>query len=262
MAQLSPVDAGRFDLVPDPDVLHLACLACNRAAPTQWRLNWTSSGHRFASGTLFCSPHFSTLVQHFRLSRGSHRQFGTIDFLVDYADPRFIHISVKSGDANTSTVPGGTVPSSRNRPHTMTVKRIVFNIATKKVPDGAAFYRDVLGLELLMDFGWIQTFGSDSATTPQLSIASQGGSGTAVPDVSIEVDNFDGVYRRCIEHKYSIEYGPVVEPWGFRRFYVRDPFGRLVNILTHVQSCLCPAVYHDMFDLRHSRPACCLFKPC
>ncbi|RVB32138.1 glyoxalase, partial [Mesorhizobium sp. M7A.F.Ca.CA.004.05.1.1] len=22
-------------------------------------------------------------------------------------------------------------------------------------------------------------------------------------------------------------------PWGVRRFYVRDPFGRLVNILSH-----------------------------
>ena len=27
--------------------------------------------------------------------------------------------------------------------------------------------------------------------------------------------------------------GPVNEPWGVRRFYVRDPFGRLLNILTH-----------------------------
>lgn len=31
-----------------------------------------------------------------------------------------------------------------------------------------------------------------------------------------------------------IEYGSVIEPWGVRRFYVRDPFGRLINILAHV----------------------------
>jgi hypothetical protein len=30
-----------------------------------------------------------------------------------------------------------------------------------------------------------------------------------------------------------IEYGPIREPWGVTRFYVRDPFGRLVNILSH-----------------------------
>lgn len=26
----------------------------------------------------------------------------------------------------------------------------------------------------------------------------------------------------------------ITEPWGVRRFYVRDPFGKLVNILQHV----------------------------
>jgi catechol 2,3-dioxygenase-like lactoylglutathione lyase family enzyme len=33
---------------------------------------------------------------------------------------------------------------------------------------------------------------------------------------------------------FEIKYGPVVEPWGVRRFFVRDPFGRLVNVLSHV----------------------------
>jgi hypothetical protein len=32
----------------------------------------------------------------------------------------------------------------------------------------------------------------------------------------------------------KVEYGPVAEPWGVRRFYVRDPFGKLVNILVHL----------------------------
>ena len=33
--------------------------------------------------------------------------------------------------------------------------------------------------------------------------------------------------------KFGIEYGPVTEPWGVTRFYVRDPFGRLINVLEH-----------------------------
>ena len=116
----------------------------------------------------------------------------------------------------------------------MTVKRIVFNIAADNTAAAASFYRDVLELDMLMDFGWIQTFGSDAPATPQLSIASEGGSGTAVPDVSIEVDNLDDVHRRCLENGFTVEYGPVDEPWGVHRFYVRDPFGRLVNVLTHI----------------------------
>jgi len=27
--------------------------------------------------------------------------------------------------------------------------------------------------------------------------------------------------------------GPAHEPWGVRRFFVRDPFGKLVNVLSH-----------------------------
>ncbi len=33
---------------------------------------------------------------------------------------------------------------------------------------------------------------------------------------------------------FKIEYELTDEPWGVRRFYVRDPFGKLVNILSHL----------------------------
>ena len=116
----------------------------------------------------------------------------------------------------------------------MTVRRIVPNIAANDLELASTFYRDVLDLDLRMNFGWIQTFGSDVPTVPQVSIASEGGSGTAVPDLSVEVDNFDEVRKRCMSLGFVIEYGPIDEPWGVRRFYVRDPFGRLVNILSHI----------------------------
>ncbi len=116
----------------------------------------------------------------------------------------------------------------------MAVKRIVANIGTDRTASAKAFYRDVLDMEVAMDLGWIVTFAADASATPQLSVAAEGGSGTAVPDISIEVDNLDEVHRRAIACGFAVEYGPVTEPWGVRRFYVRDPFGRLLNILTHV----------------------------
>ncbi len=61
----------------------------------------------------------------------------------------------------------------------------------------------------------------------------EGGSGTPVPDISIEVDDLEAVHRRAVAAGYLITYGPVKEPWGVVRFFLRDPFGRLVNILTH-----------------------------
>ncbi|HEX5280507.1 MAG TPA: VOC family protein [Micropepsaceae bacterium] len=115
----------------------------------------------------------------------------------------------------------------------MTVNRIVPNIATEKLDKAKAFYSDVLGLRMVMDLGWIVTFAAESETAPQISFASVGGSETRVPDLSIEVDNLDEVYERVCESHYRVEYGPAQEPWGVRRFYVRDPFGRLVNIMCH-----------------------------
>ena len=116
----------------------------------------------------------------------------------------------------------------------MKVKRIVADIATPDVAAARRFYQDVLGLELLMDHGWIATYGSDARMSVQLSFASQGGSGTPTPDLSIEVDDVDEALERMKRAGFPIEYGPADEPWGVRRFYVRDPFGKLVNILSHV----------------------------
>ena len=115
----------------------------------------------------------------------------------------------------------------------MKVKRIVSNIEAHTLDNATTFYRDILGLELLMDHGWIQTYGSQEKMSVQISIASEGGSGTAVPDLSIEVDDLDAAVEKMRTAVVPIEYGPVSEPWGVRRFYVRDPFGKLINILQH-----------------------------
>ncbi|WP_309084892.1 VOC family protein [Chelativorans sp.] len=115
----------------------------------------------------------------------------------------------------------------------MRVKRVVANIATQQVAAAESFYRDVLGLDLLMDLGWIATYGSGEMMQTQISFASEGGSGTTVPDLSVEVDDLDAALERMSNAGVPIEYGPVEEPWGVRRFYVRDPFGKLVNILVH-----------------------------
>lgn len=114
------------------------------------------------------------------------------------------------------------------------VKRIVANVATKDVAAAKTFYQDVLGLDILMDHGWIVTYGSQERMSIQISFASEGGSGTPVPDLSIELDEIEAVLEEMRRAGFSIEYGPVDEPWGVRRFFVRDPFGKLVNILMHL----------------------------
>ena len=115
----------------------------------------------------------------------------------------------------------------------MKVLRIVANVAAPEPAQAKRFYAELFGLEVLMDHGWIATYGSSQTMTVQVSVASEGGSGTPVPDLSIEVDDLEQALERVKHAKIIIEYGPVDEPWGVRRFYVRDPFGKLVNVLCH-----------------------------
>ncbi|GJI98443.1 glyoxalase [Duganella caerulea] len=115
----------------------------------------------------------------------------------------------------------------------MRVTRIVSNIATADTEAAKAFYGGVLGLSVVMDHGWIVTLAGEGEAAPQISFASEGGSGTPVPDLSIEVDDLDEAHRRLVAARVPLEYGPVSEPWGVRRLFVRDPFGRLLNILSH-----------------------------
>jgi catechol 2,3-dioxygenase-like lactoylglutathione lyase family enzyme len=115
----------------------------------------------------------------------------------------------------------------------MRVKRIVANILASDLEAAKRFYEEALGLEVLMDLGWITTYGSGETVVAQISVATQGGSGTPLPDLSIEVDDVDAAILRMKNAGFPIVYGPADEPWGVRRFYVRDPFGKLVNILSH-----------------------------
>ncbi len=118
----------------------------------------------------------------------------------------------------------------------MKIKRIVSNLQTSSLDGADAFYKDILGLELIMDHGWIRTYGASSKVTIQVSFATEGGSGTPVPDLSSEVDEIETVLERVRNANIPIEYGAKSEAWGVRRFYVRDLFGKLVNILQHEQS--------------------------
>ncbi len=115
----------------------------------------------------------------------------------------------------------------------MTVKRIVLDVATKSVAEVRMFYADLLGLKPVMDHGWITTLSSDQTAPVQISIASEGGSGTPVPDMSIEVDDVDEVHARAVKAGAEIVYPMTEEPWGVRRFFVRDPGDRVLNVLAH-----------------------------
>jgi catechol 2,3-dioxygenase-like lactoylglutathione lyase family enzyme len=131
------------------------------------------------------------------------------------------------------TCDSGAPNLERPEESSMQVKRIVADFKVKDPSVAQHFYHGVLGLDVLMDMGWIVTYGSNESMSVQINFMMEGGSGTQVPDLSIEVDDLEAVLARVKNAQIPIEYGPATEPWGVRRFFVRDPFGRLVNILAH-----------------------------
>lgn len=94
----------------------------------------------------------------------------------------------------------------------MAVKRVVANIATPDPSRAAAFYGELLGMPVLMDHGWIITHGGQGSALAQVSFASEGGAGTPVPDLSIEVDNLQEVLDRMHAAGIALDTAPPMNP--------------------------------------------------
>ena len=116
----------------------------------------------------------------------------------------------------------------------MTVLRIVVDVATDKLDVMQGFYKELFDLDIIMDLDWIITMTSGQLAPAQISFLSEGGSGAPVPDLSIEVDDVEQVYRRAKRKGCDIRYDLTDEPWGVRRFFVADPAGKLLNVLEHL----------------------------
>ena len=115
----------------------------------------------------------------------------------------------------------------------MTVRRIVPDFQAADPLAGAEFYAEVLGLELSMDLGWVANYTAPGNPAAQIIVISEDASAPVVPDASIEVDDVDAAYAAAQRRGAEIVHPLTDEPWGVRRFFVRDPNGRVLNVLTH-----------------------------
>jgi catechol 2,3-dioxygenase-like lactoylglutathione lyase family enzyme len=115
----------------------------------------------------------------------------------------------------------------------MTVRRIVPDFHVDAPDASRAFYVEVLGLEVALDLGWIVTFVAPGNRAAQLSVMRTDASAPVQPDASIEVDDVDAVHAAAQRLGHEIVHPLTDEPWGVRRFFVRDPSGKVLNILSH-----------------------------
>jgi len=115
----------------------------------------------------------------------------------------------------------------------MAVQRVVPDLKSEHLAEARRFYASVLQLEPVMDHGWIVTLADPSTGTHQISLMSHDQTAPVVPTVSVEVDDVDAAYARAIEAGAEVVHPLTDEPWGVRRFFVRDPDGNVLNVLSH-----------------------------
>jgi len=125
------------------------------------------------------------------------------------------------------------VAFSKNGIAQMSIRRIVPDVQSKHLDASRQFYVDVLGLEVAMDMGSIVTLVSPSNSTAQVTLMSDDSS-AILPQISVEVSDFDDVHSRALSRGLKILYPLTNEPWGVRRFFVADPSGTIINVMCHI----------------------------
>jgi uncharacterized glyoxalase superfamily protein PhnB len=113
------------------------------------------------------------------------------------------------------------------------VRRVVPNIFEDDPTAAREFYAGLFDFDIAMDMGWIATLASPENRGAQISIFERDAEPGRDPFVSIEVDDVDAVHARALALGHDVIYELRDEDWGVRRFMLRDPGGRVVNVLSH-----------------------------
>jgi catechol 2,3-dioxygenase-like lactoylglutathione lyase family enzyme len=115
----------------------------------------------------------------------------------------------------------------------MGVRRVVPDLSSQSLAVSTAFYADVLGLQTVMDLGWIVTLADRDRPGAQISLVTHDETAPVIPDVSVEVDDVNACHAAAVRVGAEIVHPLTDEPWGVRRFFVRDPDGHVINVLSH-----------------------------
>lgn len=113
------------------------------------------------------------------------------------------------------------------------VNRIVADLAVSDTTASIDFFAMLFDLDVAMNLDWMATVSPAENPDRQLTLMTDDATAPLNPQVSIEVDDIDTVWRRAQACGADIPYRRTLEPWGVERFFVRDPDGNVINVLCH-----------------------------
>ena len=115
----------------------------------------------------------------------------------------------------------------------MRARRIMTNLHVADIQAAKDFYTGFLGLSTEeFNLGWVARYSSPGGGANVQLVT---GDATAPEDsvISVQTDDVDGAYEEARRLGYEIVHPLTTEPWGVRRFFVRDPDGNVLNIVGH-----------------------------
>jgi catechol 2,3-dioxygenase-like lactoylglutathione lyase family enzyme len=115
----------------------------------------------------------------------------------------------------------------------MNIRRVVPDITCKRIRESRKFYTEVLGFDVAMDMDWVVTLTSPNNPTAQITLVQETGSAAPQPNMTIEVDDVDALNAKAVGLGLQVVYPLTDEPWGVRRFFVTDPNGVIINVMSH-----------------------------
>ena len=120
----------------------------------------------------------------------------------------------------------------------MTIRRAIPNMTVDDLAKSREFYAGFLGFDVAMDEPGFNMFASPSNRTAQITIADKHNPGqdrgVSEARISVEVEDVDALHAEAVRRGLEIVYPLTDEPWGIRRFFVKDPDGTVINVAQHV----------------------------
>ena len=87
--------------------------------------------------------------------------------------------------------------------------------------------------DLCPNFLFINNGDGSFKDSGELSGAACSGDGENQAGMGVDVEDVDVAHERALEMGLEIVHPITDEPWGVRRFFVRDEGGNVVNVLSH-----------------------------
>jgi catechol 2,3-dioxygenase-like lactoylglutathione lyase family enzyme len=121
----------------------------------------------------------------------------------------------------------------------MRITRIVPYLESDSFEAIKDFYVGALGLTVAMedpDDGAFLGLGSPANPNAQIVVSAPGVE-QPLPRFGIDVGDagaVDAAHAEALRRGLEVVYPPTDEPWGIRRFFVKDPSGTVISVLAHL----------------------------